>query len=45
MDKVVTFDQSASVDELAANEAGTASVNGVVTFPGNIRKKAERFLG
>jgi hypothetical protein len=39
MDKVVAFDQSDSLADLAANEAGTSAVNGVVTFPGNILKK------
>jgi hypothetical protein len=39
MDKVVAFDHSDSVADFAANEAGTSAVNGVVTFPGNIRKK------
>jgi hypothetical protein len=43
MDKVVAFDQSQSPDEFLRpaeeNKTGTASGNGVVTFPGNIRKK------
>jgi integrase len=39
MDKVVAFDQSGSSGDFATNEAGTSAVNGVVTFPGNIRKK------
>ena len=39
MDKVVAFDHSESAADFAANEAGTSAVNGVVTFPGNIRKK------
>jgi hypothetical protein len=39
MDKVVAFDHSDSAADFAANEAGTSAVNGVVTFPGNIRKK------
>jgi integrase len=43
MDKIVTFDQSQSLDDFMplqdANSAGTRSGNGVVTFPGNIRKK------
>ena len=38
MDKVVAFDQSVSLDDFAANEPGTNAVNGLVTFPGNIRK-------
>ena len=40
MDKVVAFDQSDSLADVAANEPRTSAVNGVVTFPGNIRKKA-----
>jgi hypothetical protein len=40
MDKVVAFDRSGSLDDFTANEAGTPAVNGGVTFPGNIRKKA-----
>jgi hypothetical protein len=40
MDKVVAFDQSA---DFAANETGTTTLNGVVTFPGNIRKKGQGF--
>jgi hypothetical protein len=43
MDKVVAFDGHASLDDFAANEAGTTTLNEVVTFPGNIRKKAQRF--
>ena len=39
MDKVVAFDHSESAADIVANEAGTSAVNGVVTFPGNIRKK------
>jgi hypothetical protein len=43
MDKVVAFDQGQSLDEflrpVAENRTGTASGNGVVTFPGNIAKK------
>ena len=43
MDKIVAFDQSQSLDDfmplLEANSAGTPRGNGVVTFPGNIRKK------
>jgi hypothetical protein len=39
MEKVVAFDESESLADFAANEAGTTAVNGVVTFPGNIRKK------
>jgi hypothetical protein len=46
MDKVVAFDQSGELAvDFATNEAGTTTGNGVVTFPGNIRKKAERFQG
>ena len=45
MEKVVAFDHSESLADVAANEAGTTTGNGVVTFPGNIRKKAERFQG
>lgn len=41
MEKVVAFDQNASSDDFAANEAGTNTLNGVVTFPGNIWKKAQ----
>ena len=40
MDKVVAFDQSDSLADVAANEPRTSAVNGVVTFAGNIRKKA-----
>ena len=40
MDKVVAFDTSTSPDDFVANEAGTNTLNRVVTFPGNIRKKA-----
>ena len=43
MDKIVAFDQSQSLDDWMeqpqTNKSGTASGNGVVTFPGNIRKK------
>ena len=43
MDKIVAFDQSQSLDDFMplseANSAGTPSGNGVVTFPGNTRKK------
>jgi predicted chitinase len=39
MDKVIAFDEFDSTADFAANEAGTSAVNGVVTFPGNIRKK------
>jgi hypothetical protein len=45
MEKVVAFDQSASLNDFAANEARTNAGNGEVTFSGNIRKKAERFQG
>ena len=44
MDKIVAFDQSQSLDDFMprseANSAGTSGGNGVVTFPGNIRKKS-----
>jgi hypothetical protein len=43
MDKVVAFDHSESAADFAANEAGTAALNGVVTFPGNIRKNLSDF--
>jgi hypothetical protein len=43
MEKVVAFDLSQSLDDLLAapeaNSQGTPRQNGVVTFPGNIRKK------
>lgn len=39
MDKVVAFDQSASLDNFAANEAGTDALNKVVTLRSNFRKK------
>ena len=43
MEKIVAFDQSQSLDDfmevLEANKVGTLRGNGVVTFPGNIRKK------
>ncbi|MGA8899210.1 hypothetical protein [Bradyrhizobium sp.] len=45
MDKVVAFDHSESAADFGANEAGTNAVNGVVTFPGNIRKKDQGFQG
>ena len=45
MDKIVAFDQIQSVTDVAANEAGTNAVNGVVTFRGNIRKKGWGFQG
>jgi hypothetical protein len=41
MDKVVTFDQSASRDDCPANGAGTHTQNEVVAFP----KKPLRFQG
>ena len=41
MDKVVTFDRSASLDDCPANGAGTNTQNEVVTFP----KKPLRFQG
>ena len=44
MDKIVAFDQSQSLDDFIGapepNNMGTPPANGVVTFPGNIRKKA-----
>jgi integrase len=44
MEKIVAFDQSQSLDEflqpLEANNMRTPTGNGVVTFPGNIAKKA-----
>jgi hypothetical protein len=44
MEKIVAFDQSQSLDDFVevpeANNVGTPPANGVVTFPGNIRKKA-----
>ena len=43
MEKIVAFDQSQSLDDLLqlpeANRVRTSNENGVVTFPGNIRKK------
>ena len=47
MDKIVAFDQSQSLDDFMplpeANNGGTPRGNGVVTFPGNIRKKLKDF--
>ena len=44
MEKIVAFDQSESLDDFLqlpeANSGRTPDGNGVVTFPGNIRKKA-----
>jgi hypothetical protein len=44
MEKIVAFDERQSLDDLmdlpTTNRAGTPRGNGVVTFPGNIRKKA-----
>src|SRR5581483_8877359 len=44
MEKIVAFDQSQSLDDFMgvpeANNVGTPTANGVVTFPGNIRKKS-----
>ena len=44
MEKIVAFDQSQSLDDFLqlpeANSTRTPSGNGVVTFPGNIKKKA-----
>ena len=44
MEKIVAFDQSQSLDDFLqlpeANSTRTSAGNGVVTFPGNIRKKA-----
>ena len=43
MEKIVAFDQSQSLDDCMGapepNKMGTPPANGVVTFPGNIRKK------
>jgi len=43
MEKIVAFDQSQSLDDFLqqpeANSTRTPDANGVVTFPGNIRKK------
>jgi hypothetical protein len=43
MEKIVAFDQSQSLDDFMGvpevNNVGTPPANGVVTFPGNIRKK------
>ncbi|MFQ3456935.1 tyrosine-type recombinase/integrase [Bradyrhizobium sp. UFLA01-814] len=45
MEKIVTFDQSQSLDDWLAvpraNSTRTKGRNGVVTFPGNIRKKVQ----
>jgi hypothetical protein len=47
MGKIVAFDQSQSLDDFMsrpeANSAGTSLENGVVTFPGNTRKKSNDF--
>jgi hypothetical protein len=47
MDKIVAFDQRQSLDDFMpppeANRARTAGGNGVVTFPGNFRKKSKDF--
>ena len=44
MEKIVAFDQSQSLDDVVpqpeANNVATPRGNGVVTFPGNIRKKS-----
>jgi hypothetical protein len=44
MEKIVAFDQSQSLDDFLqlpeANSTRTSAGNGVVTFPGNIKKKA-----
>ena len=44
MEKIVAFDQSQSLDDFLrqpeANNMRTSDGNGVVTFPGNIAKKA-----
>jgi hypothetical protein len=44
MDKIIAFDHSQSLDDFLqlpeANGTRTSAGNGVVTFPGNIRKKA-----
>ncbi|HEY0331686.1 MAG TPA: hypothetical protein VGC77_21630 [Rhodopseudomonas sp.] len=43
MDKIVAFDEDGSPEDFLAppeaNRAGTSSRNGMVTFPGNFRKK------
>jgi hypothetical protein len=43
MEKMVAFDERQSLDDFMqlpqANNMGTPHGNGVVTFPGNIRKK------
>jgi hypothetical protein len=43
MEKIMAFDQSQSLDDFMgvpeANNVGTPTANGVVTFPGNIQKK------
>jgi hypothetical protein len=47
MDKIVAFDQSQSLDDFMplpeVNNKRTPRGNGVVTFPGNIRKKLKNF--
>ena len=47
MDKIVAFDQSQSLDDFMGapepNNMGTPPANGVVIFPGNIRKKPKDF--
>jgi hypothetical protein len=47
MEKIVAFDERQSLDDFMpapeANSARTTGVNGVVTFPGNIRKKCKDF--
>ncbi|SDF18386.1 hypothetical protein SAMN05216337_10473 [Bradyrhizobium brasilense] len=44
MEKIVTFDQNQLPDDRSGSEANRARTprrNGVVTFPGNIRKKVQ----
>jgi hypothetical protein len=47
MGKIVAFDQSRSLDDFMpppkTNRVRTSGGNGVVTFPGQLRKKAQRF--
>ena len=47
MDKIVAFDQSQSPDDVmparGANRVRTSTGNGVVTFPGNFKKKRKDF--
>jgi hypothetical protein len=45
MEKIVAFDQTQPLDDLLqlpeANSMRTQGGNGAVTFPGNIKKKAQ----